>query len=331
MDRLLELLADEACLGLDPQQEEELERLLALHPDVDRGSFQLAAAAVDLAFAASDPAALGSTVPASLEQRLEEAVQRWQAEAPTPVVTSFEVPRPPAPRREARSRNAAAWWLAAAAALLAFVGWWPRLMGPAPETRVETPVPAPPAAAPERLLADRLAAAADRLSLPLSGTEDPTAVAGVRGELVWSSELQQAVLKVSGLAANDPAVEQYQMWIFDADRDDRYPVDGGVFDVPAGQDEVLIPIRPGVHVAAPQLFAVTVEKPGGVVVSDRSRTAVTAAARAREGFRESLPRGLLRTRRSREPSPTRSLCRGASAPGASSCAPLAAPALPQRA
>jgi len=50
-------------------------------------------------------------------------------------------------------------------------------------------------------------------------------------------------LRLKGYVANDPAGAQYQLWIFDAARDDRYPVDGGVFDVPAGRDEVLIPVH----------------------------------------------------------------------------------------
>ena len=75
---------------------------------------------------------------------------------------------------------------------------------------------------------------------------------------------------------NDPTQFQYQLWIFDKDRDDKYPVDGGVFDV--GPDgEVVVKISAKLHVNEPVLFAVTVEQPGGVVVSDRSRIAVTAA------------------------------------------------------
>ena len=78
------------------------------------------------------------------------------------------------------------------------------------------------------------------------------------------------------LAANDPAKNQYQLWIFDGGRDERYPVDGGVFDVGASQGEVVIPISAKVRVHDPKMFAVTVEKPGGVVVSKRERVVVAA-------------------------------------------------------
>ena len=76
---------------------------------------------------------------------------------------------------------------------------------------------------------------------------------------------------------NDRAQAQYQLWIFDKDRDARYPVDGGVFDVPVS-GEVVVPITARLHVDQPTLFAVTVEKPGGVVVSKREHIVVTAAA-----------------------------------------------------
>ncbi len=83
-------------------------------------------------------------------------------------------------------------------------------------------------------------------------------------------------MRFAGLAPNDRSKTQYQLWIFDKARDARYPVDGGVFDVPPGGD-VVVPIEAKLHVGAPVLFAVTVEKPGGVVVSERKRIVVTAA------------------------------------------------------
>ena len=54
------------------------------------------------------------------------------------------------------------------------------------------------------------------------------------------------------------------------------PVDGGVFDVRGDGDEVIVPIRASLPVGSPLAFAVTIERPGGVVVSDRSRVVVIA-------------------------------------------------------
>ena len=81
-------------------------------------------------------------------------------------------------------------------------------------------------------------------------------------------------MRFKGLAKNDPKSVQYQLWIFDKDRDDKYPVDGGVFDV--NGDDVIVPIKAQLAVNTPVLFAVTAEKPGGVVVSKRERIVIAA-------------------------------------------------------
>ena len=75
------------------------------------------------------------------------------------------------------------------------------------------------------------------------------------------------------MPVNDPSVSQYQLWIFDEDQE--HPVDGGVFDVTTS-GEILIPIEAKLVVSKPTLFAVTIEKPGGVVVSNKERIAVVA-------------------------------------------------------
>ncbi len=99
-------------------------------------------------------------------------------------------------------------------------------------------------------------------------------VLGKVGDVVWSNERQEGYL-ILRLKPNDPAVSQYQLWIFDETRDGRFPVDGGVFDMP-DKAEAVVPIRAKLPVGKPTLFAVTVEKPGGVVVSDRQRIVLAA-------------------------------------------------------
>lgn len=100
--------------------------------------------------------------------------------------------------------------------------------------------------------------------------------AGIAGEVVWSGERQRGYLTFTGLEANDPRHEQYQLWIVDASRDERYPVDGGVFDVPADGGPVTVPVHPALSVSEPVMFVVTRERAGGVVVSDRSRLVALA-------------------------------------------------------
>jgi hypothetical protein len=146
-------------------------------------------------------------------------------------------------------------WLAAAATIvIAVVGWWPRLVTPDGSDVTAQRV--------------ALAGQASAKTIPWAATEDPLGK-NVAGDVVWSGEQQAGFMRFVGLPANDPAKAQYQLWIFDAERDERYPVDGGVFDVKDG--EAIVPIRARVPVGKAVLFAVTLEKPGGVVVSTRER------------------------------------------------------------
>src|SRR4029077_12947770 len=104
----------------------------------------------------------------------------------------------------------------------------------------------------------------------------PTAeAAGASGDIVWSSSAQRGFMRFVGLPPNDPSKTQYQLWIFDRQRDQAYPVDGGVFDV-TSTGEVIVPIAAKLRVGDAALFAVTVERPGGVVVSRRVHIVVTA-------------------------------------------------------
>jgi anti-sigma-K factor RskA len=94
---------------------------------------------------------------------------------------------------------------------------------------------------------------------------------GASGEIVWSADRRTGFLRVEGLAAVEPERGVYQLWIFDRRRDERYPVDGGLFGVDDAGKPTIISIRPALDVAEPTLFAITLEPPGGVVVSDRKR------------------------------------------------------------
>ncbi len=148
---------------------------------------------------------------------------------------------------------------------------------PEPETTAVRPAEAAPAEKRrERLLAEDPAV----LSVAWAAGKD-SSVAGLpegvtHGDVVWSQSRQQGYMRFRGLAANDPAVEQYQLWIFDAERDAAHPVDGGVFDVADADGEVCVPIDARLPIGKPTLFAITVEKPGGVVVSKRERLPLLA-------------------------------------------------------
>ena len=91
---------------------------------------------------------------------------------------------------------------------------------------------------------------------------------------------------IKGLEPNDPRFQQYQLWIWDKDRepdpanptplaDTVHPVDGGVFDV-NDEGEAVIPIKATLVVDQPYLFAVTVERPGGVAKSAKGQVPIIA-------------------------------------------------------
>ena len=117
-----------------------------------------------------------------------------------------------------------------------------------------------PADARSELLAD-----AGTETIPWAQPADPR-YAQVSGDVVWNDDRQEGYLRLAGMPVNDPAQSQYQLWVVDPDRDAN-PVDGGVFDIPAGTGEVIVPITAKLAVDQPVAFAITREKPGGVVVS----------------------------------------------------------------
>jgi len=115
--------------------------------------------------------------------------------------------------------------------------------------------------------------ASDTVVVAWAETGDPGG-ADVRGQLAWSDALGTGFMSFTGLPENDPSKSQYQLWIFDAKRPADYPVDGGVFDSTGPELEVAI--DPKINVTHATLFAVTLERPGGVVVSTRERLLLTA-------------------------------------------------------
>ena len=194
--------------------------------------------------------------------------------ADTTRATAREVPRSgqslaaapsPSPRDVTDLARYRMWagWMVAAAAMIAVVV----------VPRAGTRSAATPSVA--QLRADVLARDSAALRLAWTATTDPAAN-GASGDVTWSDASQRGVMRLAGLEANDRTRWQYQLWIFDRDRDEKYPVDGGVFDVPPGGGDVLVPISARVKVGSATLFAVTVERAGGVVVSSRERIVLLA-------------------------------------------------------
>ena len=276
-EAMMDLVIKEVTEGLSPEEHRALDVLDSAVASAHRKAFERAAAAVSLAGLSAAPA-----LPADLATRVMRQAEEHFAAAAGGNVVSL-----PAARRGGATRPAARagmyGWFAAAACLVLAVFAWNRSPQPAPPVaQIPPPVIVPPAAQPvvppspadERAL---LLAKSDSLKITFGATKDPAA-AGVKGDVVWDPVTQRGFMHFVGLAPNDPALRQYQLWIFDGGRDKRYPVDGGVFDVPSDATEVIIPIHAALPVLSAKAFAVTVEKPGGVVVSGREHVVALGAA-----------------------------------------------------
>jgi hypothetical protein len=254
--RTLERACDAALFGDMPSAEDALEaRAAGLDLAREVEAFEVVAAQLEaerMARASEDE------IPAHLRARLLRlADSATKPAVATPAPLPFTRPKTPnrSPMRD---------WLVAAACIAFGAASTYALLRAGRESPQDLPTD------PARFVSMHPGA----VRWPWTPTKDEHVVGEVRGEAIFDPRTSKGLLVIEGLAANDPTLEQYQLWIFDESRDDRYPVDGGVFDVPAG-GRAVIPIAAKLSVDKPTLFAVTIERPGGVVVSDR-RIAILA-------------------------------------------------------
>ena len=289
-----DLLADRACGELDAAGRRELaSRLaeaeaegLAFGDDEDDYMSEFDEVAAMLSAAAVDDVPMPSTLLSELLSRAGEH-EDAKTDRSRPGAPETTAPLAEAANDAGPAGGGVLMWLgwAAAAGLglfLLFGRGEDPVAPPAPiAVADETPTPEPtPEPAPEPTVSEKMDALLGSpgvVAWSWGAAGDETGVSA-GGQVVWSAEQQRGFMKFTGLRANDPGVEQYQLWIFDGKRDDRYPVDGGVFDIPAGSDEFVVPIDAKIDVLEAAAFAITVEKPGGVVVSDRGRIALLAKA-----------------------------------------------------
>ncbi len=285
MERIVDLLVERSVCGLDDEARLQLDVLLAGVDDAQRERLEaqveatLAAAGNASALMDAETAEAPSP-PEHLVARLEADADRFFGTVVSGVgagdgtVTALHPRRSrqgaedtgdgAGPSSRARElpratgrQQAAAWSGWAVAALLLITLWIGR---PGPDAG---PGPAPPT-----LAESRAALIADAGTLQLDWA--PSAWAdfeGVRGDVSWNDERQEGYLRLVGMPVNDPLLSQYQLWIVDPGRDEE-PVDGGVFDIPPGASEVIVPISAKLAVDRPAAFAITRERPGGVVVSE---------------------------------------------------------------
>lgn len=272
-EKMLNLLADRAVFGLNDTEQREFEQLAKEFPELaDDSSFEKAAAAFALVdLDASEP------LPKNLNAKILADADKFFAAAKESAPEEFQKTFAVVPPK--RSIFDSLGWLVAALACIALIAniWLtrtqkaPDIGGGATRTPVISPKTEPGIAAQREQL---LASAGDVVQKTWTDF-DPKKPRGVSGDVVWSNSQQKGFLRFHNLPANDKSKETYQLWIFDANQDAKTPVDGGVFDVDENGD-VIIPIDAKIKIENPKMFAVTAEKPGGVVVSKLGKVMAVA-------------------------------------------------------
>lgn len=257
LDRLLELLADEILGQSDASDANELEELRSRASEeqaaqIDRTHGELLIALMSQ----SD-----ETMPSDARSRLLARASNRDGAGEKPGTTPAQAPvRVPAARQGMSPLGKLGWVAAAAGIVLAATAWLSR----------PTPVLPPEVISP----ITRVATAPKTVRIALAPQGEFAESVSESSELLWNQDLQEGVLRLESVPANDPTLAQYQLWIFDATRGE-FAVDGGVFDVTAQaetdeQGRLLVYFRPKLTVGNPAAFAVTRERPGGVVVTDQS-------------------------------------------------------------
>ena len=254
-ERLEELLAGQVLGDLDEQEQAELQNLRHQYPesDVSLRELENTLARVQLGFERDlDP------IPVELRNRIHQHAAASLSAGETIVE--------PVGKKGVEAingftaREAFAWMACAAALFLAVTLWRPQLE-----------------VVPTASLSDQRLAMINGPAklLRVDWAPGTTPFEGeVTGDVVWDNETQRGFMRFVNMPVNDPLLEQYQLWIIDPKRDAE-PIDGGVFDI-TENGEVVIAIDAKLKVLEPAAFAITIEQPGGVVVSTQDRLPLLA-------------------------------------------------------
>jgi len=266
-EKVLDLLCDKFVYGLNDEEARELDHLGYDQRDAESIEKTIAALGlVDLDSAAEMPASLTSKL-------LRDADDHFGADPANDVAA---VPQPQIVLGGGRGRSWFDWmgWAVAAAACVALTVslFIPR--GGSQLAGQPTPTPSPE---------ERLTPAQERQRFMESSPQmvkaewEPGKMENVNvsGDVVWSDAKQAGYIRLRGLPKNDPDKQTYQLWIVEEGQGPKTPVDGGVFDITTDGD-VIIPIDAKIRARNPQAFAITVEKPGGVVISKQEKVAAIA-------------------------------------------------------
>jgi hypothetical protein len=260
-----DLLTKKAVYGLSDSEERELDAIDPGNAEEELLTLEMTAAAISLIGIDTQepmPDSLRSVITSASQSHLtasaSEAVEPW-----------------PKRSNQSEQSSGSAWfgwlgWATAAAVSIALI--FNLYRSPEPSVEVARQVPEPTVQKPQdpSQLRDEMLGSPHKVITADWEPGNVKDVKAIQGDVVWSDEVQEGYMRFRGLPVNDRSKETYQLWIFDKTQDKATPIDGGTFDVTA-DGEVVIPIEAKLKAQEPAMFAVTVERPGGVVVSKREK------------------------------------------------------------
>lgn len=281
---LFDLLAKKAVYGLDDAEQAQFNDLDPGTTELEFHTLEITAAAISMVGLEPDeplPAHLRSSIIANASSYM--AGGATVEDAPWPRANDRVLSAYDSADAYKRGGSWFSWfgWAAAATACIALaVNIWFTWQKPQEQVKNSSPANVPNVLTP--------AQKRDAL-MSSSGIVKANWAAGnvkemkqVSGDVVWSDDKQEGYMLLKGLARNDTSKETYQLWIYDKTQDKKNPIDGGIFDVTADGD-VVIPINAKLKASGPSMFAITIEKPGGVVVSKGEKIAVLAQVETKTG------------------------------------------------
>lgn len=279
-DLLFDLLTKKVLYGLEPSEEQQLAKFDQNIVEAEFRSLEITTAAINMA-------ELGEfePMPDHLFARVSEGASEWMPKAAAEEAVTAPAWQPAEDRGITYAepeRPGLGWfgwlgWAAAAAASIALALNLFVYRPAAPEVAKQDPPAQPQPVTPAELRAQLLSAPnAVKAEWSAGNVKE---IAQITGDVVWSDDKQTGYMRFRGLPKNDAGKEQYQLWIFEDPKLEAHPKDGGVFDVTA-DGEVIVPINAKLLTKSPKVFAITIEPPGGVVVSKREKIAALAKVAA---------------------------------------------------
>lgn len=260
LDRFEELEAGRILGNLDADEIREWQKLSADPAFQGDLSLELMAAALEVESLRDDATDLSH----ELSKKIQGGISEHLTAEPEEVGLVH-----PARWQEFLANPRIAWAIAALFSIL-FIAQ--PFVEKAPIGKENSLVIAPEDSSPKENLDSLISKANDLITFEFRGTEEFRQMSGT---VVWSDELQEGYMTLTNLPANDASAKQYQLWIVDPGRDEK-PVDGGVFDISVTNGTAIIPIRNPLVVTNPQAFVITLEQPGGVVVSKQDTVVALA-------------------------------------------------------